>query len=495
MEENFLTELTGGLALLTLALAILTIVIYVLLVRRQENEKCPKCGTLTPIKRRTCQKCGESTMRAATPAPRLGLLLLILLLAAVALVFSLMSALPSKEPPSLNKLVVSAAAFLVMILVIFISFWGTGWIKRTKQAGILLEKSFFGGFCGNCGAEMLGGMSACPQCNQAVILDPPNWVIKPVAGGEPSTPPDVKIICYKCKAENPAEAQTCQKCGRDLLSFKPIWLRVTYFLVSLLICAGLAWLAYNLYSNPKNEEFANLFGIGAISLAITSVITPFYGLNLALGQGSYADLLAERADRHKTPYPWQALIDTSHALELAPANKQPSLLTKRMKLYGTLGLTENATRDELAITYAKENNPQGGVGLYLGSNLIGSTDPSGSFEKGWLSGVAKQARKDRLMMYKQGRVIAMGYCPHCQQVVDLDDDLRCFQAAETGVKRHFGKPKYVQFTVPSDHQAGLAAVRVVMENAGKKRTSRALGCLVIFIAVVLLGYLIQFLSK
>ena len=195
------------------------------------------------------------------------------------------------------------------------------------------------------------------------------------------------------------------------------------------------------------------------------------------------------ADRHTQLQPWQALTDLSHALELAPAAKHRKILGKRMAVYQSLGLVDNATRDELAGTYARERNPEGGVGLFIGETFF-ATGPGGdAFTKSYLSGVARRARKDREKMFKAGRVVALGWCPSCKCVVTLDENLRCPDTGQAGGKRHFGKPKYIQFVLPADIEAGKAHVPEAMEAARKRRLNRLWSwlMLIVLIAVVIYG--------
>jgi len=487
MDNSVFANIPAWLAPLMLGASLVLSLIYIALTIARKNERCPHCGTSNPIQARTCRQCGESTLGITKNL--LGLLeALAVLLSGGGMVVALLSALPSEEPP-VDKLLLVAAGLVLFIFAVVLVVWAAKRRGRLKREGVLLQKGFYGGFCGRCGSEILGRREACPSCGLKVELETPNWVNRTAEGAEPQTAVH-KIICYKCKTENPASNQHCLNCKRDLLSFKPIWLRFLYFFLSVLFAAGAGWLAYAAFKNPNLNKALTDLGWGAIALVLLAVVFPFWGLYLAFSRGAVDENLVERADRHTKLQPWQALTDLSHALELAPAAKHRKILTKRMALYQSLGLVDNATRDELASTYARERNPEGGVGLFIGETLF-ATGPGGdAFTKSYLSGVARQARKEREKMFKAGRVVALGWCPSCKCVVTLDENLRCPQAGQAGGKCHFGKPKYIQFVLPADLEAGKAHVPEAMEAARKRRLNRLWSWLMVIVLIAVVIYVL-----
>ena len=182
-----------------------------------------------------------------------------MLLSGGGMVMALMSALPSEEPP-VDKLLLVVAGLVLFIFAVVLIVWAAKRRGRLKREGVLLQKGFYGGFCGRCGSEILGGREACPSCGLKVDLETPNWVNHPAEGAEPQTAVHT-IICYKCKTENPADARRCQNCHRDLLSFKPIWLRFLYFFLSVLFAAGAGGLAYAAFKNPSLYQALERLGL------------------------------------------------------------------------------------------------------------------------------------------------------------------------------------------------------------------------------------------
>jgi ribosomal protein L40E len=487
MDITTFAKLPGWLAPILLSLAGIFTLVYIILVISSKSEPCAHCGSSNPVEAVICGNCGESTL--TKPKGGHGILVSLAgLLAAAGMIIALFSALPSKEPP-LDKLAIGVFGLVLFIVDIAVMIWGLRRRGRLKQQATILQKGFYGGFCGSCGAEMLGGNNTCRVCGWQAESESPNWKGRPATGGVPSQPVELKVICNHCKTENPPDVRRCQNCSFDLLTYRPVWLRFLYFFVSLLVSAGAGWLAYQSFLNPNLKEALSFLGFEAIALGLVALILPFYGLYLALGKGAFAELLVERANRHTKAFPWQALSDLSHALLLASVPKQKNILSKRMSLYQSLGLVKNATRDELALTYARENNPEGGVGLYLGERLAG--DSSDSFSRGYLVAVSRAARKDREKMFMVGRVVALGYCPTCKEVVMLNEKLRCPRSTEAGAKHHFGKPKFIQFVVPEDEEAGRAQVPRAMAKARKRVAGRIWTIIVVLVLLVLLVYLFR----
>jgi ribosomal protein L40E len=468
-------------------------VTYVLLVKSVKTERCVHCGASNPIEASTCRNCSESTMQRVWDP--MGLLAgLAMIMSASAMIIALLSALPYEKPP-IGKLLVGTGGIVIFILDMAVALTINNNSRRRllKQRAIILQKGFFGGFCGGCGAEILGGITVCPQCGWRVESETPNWISNPQAEEKKPGPVELKILCYKCKAENPSGILRCQICSADLLTYKPVWLRFLYFVSSLLFSAGAGWLAYKAFENPNLNELFSLLDLGVVALTLIAIVMPFYGIYLAFGKGAFDELLVERAGRHKSKFPWQALTDYSHALAVAPAQRHLNILSNRISIYQSFGLLENATRDELAITYARENNPEGGVGLFLGEKLFGGAGAgaSDSFRQGFLAGLAKKARKDRERMFREGRVIALGYCPTCKEAVKLTDKLQCPVAIEAGPKRHFRIPKYVQYVVPADIEAGRAYVSKALAVAKKRRIRRAWTAAMVILALIILYYLLS----
>lgn len=471
-----------------LMLGVALLAIYVVLSVRTKTERCTHCGKVNPIEAMRCAHCGESTFiyRVGWFAS-LGAVGMIL--GFVPLILLVLSAQNYPDPP-VNELIASGVGLGVFVLGFILLMVMPRNRIRLKQKAMILHPSFYGGYCAKCGTEMLGGWAKCPKCGWKVNADKPNWAIASKNGKAGLPVVDLKITCYKCKAENAVSALKCKKCHADLLAYKPVWLRVTYFVVCVLFSLGTGWVVMRAFQDPDVFEGLDAIGFGVISLTLITIVMPFYGFYLALGRGKLPELLAERADRHLTQNPWQALEDFGHALELAPVHEHAQVMTNRMKLYRTLGLEQNATREELAITYARENNPQGGFGLFMAGNIFGD-----SFTTGFLRGAAKNARKDREKMYAEGRAIIVGYCPVCKEAVELTTDFRCPNAEKAGAPKHHGKPKILQYVIPADVEAGKAAVLRAEEMSRKRLRGRFVSIVLAIIGIAALCSIINYIMN
>ena len=461
---------------------------YAVLAARAKTERCVRCGEINPIESSKCAKCGASTYLVRRDSLSIvgGLGMILGFAPLVLLALSARNYIDAPVP----ELIIAGIGIVIFIsgFVVLLTM-PVRRLKRKQQATIL-HPSFYGGFCAKCGTEMLGGWQKCPKCGWKVNADKPNWAAAAKNGKTGLPQVALKVICLKCKAENSPTSAKCKKCGSNLLTYESVWQRFVYFFVSLLFSLGAGWLALRIFENPDLQEGFSALGFGLITLIFIAVVMPIWGLYRALSHGSLTEMLTERAGRHNTAQPWQALEDLGHALELAPIQEHAQIMTTRMNLYQSLGLKQNATREELAITYAIERNPQGGMGLFIAGNMFGD-----SFSKGYLSGISKQARKDREKMYAEERAVVVGYCPVCKEAVELNSEFKCPNSEKAGVPKHSGKPKYLQYVIPADEEAGKDAVLRAMVAGSKGLRNRFVTIVVVIIVAIGLCSLFNYLAS
>jgi ribosomal protein L40E/uncharacterized membrane protein YeaQ/YmgE (transglycosylase-associated protein family) len=460
-----------------LVIGVALIVGYVVLVRHTTNEKCKSCGATNSIEANRCAQCGESLM-LPRPEAKQALGAVGSLLGVAPLLLLAIGAKNYPEAP-IPELVISGIGIILFIVGMVVVASMKNNRIRIKQKATIIHTSFFGGFCAKCGMEMLGNWEKCPKCGWKVSAEKPNWATAAKNGKTGLPQVDLKVICPKCKTENSSASAKCKKCKANLLTYESVGQRIVYLIGSLIVSFVAGWLALQIYENPDLQEGFSTLGFGMVTLLLIAVVMPIWGLYRALSHGSLTEMLTDRASRHSKDQPWQALEDLGHALELAPIQEHSQIMTKRMSLYQALGLMQNATREELAITYATERNPQGGMGLFIAGNVFGD-----SFSKGYLSGISKQARKAREKMYAEGRAIVVGYCPICKEAVELNNEFKCPNAENANAPKHSGKPKFLQYVIPADVEAGKAAVLRAMEAGNKALRSRIVSIgLVIILAV------------
>jgi ribosomal protein L40E len=469
-------------------IGIALVVAYVILVRQTKKEKCKQCGTKNPIEATQCEQCGESLMMPRPDAK--GVLGAVGSLLGIAPFVLLALNVQDYSDPPIPELIIVGIGFLLFIIGIVIVASLKNLRIRIKQRATIAHASFFGGYCAKCGTEMLGGMEKCLKCGWKVNAEKPNWAIASKNGKAGLPVVDLKITCYKCKTENAIAVLKCKECGANLLSYKPVWLRVSYFVASVLFSLGTGWIVMRAFEDPDVFEGLDAIGFGVISLTLITIVMPFYGLYLALSGGKLPELLAERAERHLKGNPWQALEDYGHALELATVQEHARIMSNRMKVYRSLGLAQNATREELAITYARERNPQGGFGLFMAGNIFGD-----SFSQGYLGGISKQARKDREKMFSEGRAIILGYCPVCKEALELNNEFKCPNSEKAGAPKHSGKPKFLQYVIPADAEAGKAAVLRAMEAGNRALRNRMVTIVLLVFGAAALCSLFNYLTS
>jgi hypothetical protein len=102
-----------------------------------------------------------------------------------------------------------------------------------------------------------------------------------------------------------------------------------------------------------------------------------------------------------------------------------SLLDKRAAIYEALGMTTEADRDRLAWAAIKEGHSglsrtsrewaAGILGFEFGSTFTHAYDIL----------TRQEGEKVRVALMKSGRAVALGYCPTCRRVEQLDDRLLC----------------------------------------------------------------------
>lgn len=272
------------------------------------------------------------------------------------------------------------------------------------------------------------------------------------------------IYCHKCKAQNISSATLCGKCGTNLLPGAKIGERIGCLvlgIVSGIISAALAYAIVFIIKPPwlgMGQTVAVLL-IGAFIALLLIIMGIFY----AIKKTPMYERYLRRAIRHVELYPKQSIEDYSMALELLPAksiqnrieilnerasifnklsmineakhdwqeslgvisklinsqnknNKGKSLL-KRAAIYEKLGMKDESILDKLNYTYIEEQ-------LLPPENTIAM-----GIIEGFNKGIAESKRQDliklRTELMGDGRFKAVGYCPKCRTLVNLDFRLKC----------------------------------------------------------------------
>jgi hypothetical protein len=168
------------------------------------------------------------------------------------------------------------------------------------------------------------------------------------------------------------------------------------------------------------------------------------------GAGAFSHL---RLDADPTPPPERVVVLTAQLGRATKPSTVLDLLDKRATIYEALEMTTEADRDRLAWAAIKEGHSglsrtskewaRGLFGLEYGSTFTATYDIL----------TKKEGEKVRVALMRSGRAVALGYCPKCGRVEQMDERLRC----PLGHK----DPLDVACVVPQD----AAAIRRALESA------------------------------
>lgn len=273
------------------------------------------------------------------------------------------------------------------------------------------------------------------------------------------------ISCGKCQAENPPTEDVCSQCRASLLPGRSIGSRLGSVgggIAAGIISAALVYFFSQMEEPPPCCLSPEKLALGVIALPIIGIVD-------ALRKTPLHERYAMRARRHVDLDAEQAMADFGQALELAPEKARAALLKERAALYEKLGLDEESVRDRLAYTSAPGAHEDGfGAGVV---RLVGGD--AGVYA----AGVAKDERK---RLVREGKVQALGYCPTCQAVVELDGDLRC-----PVVSKH-ARPKAVRFVMPDEVDGAREEILQEFEQGRRaRRTYLVVGGIVVGLLILL----------
>ena len=267
-----------------------------------------------------------------------------------------------------------------------------------------------------------------------------------ITGNVASLPaqPEPRIHCPKCKTKNPTNAVRCQQCGKNLLPGQGAGLRML-FLLFFLILAGVC--AYLMYWNFIREGAPNpeSFWLNPVSLGMGILVSLILAFVLALRKIPPYKRYEMRSSRHLNLDINQSIADLTSSLELAPDNVKHSLLRQRRSLYQKIGDSTNTDRDRLAL--ALDPNVWKDEGDFL--SVFGGMD-GGAF-----SWSMRRAAIDTLL--SSSAVVALGYCPACKEVVELNKDKKCPVHPKIKIRDE-------ELVIPADVAAGKLAVLAKLEH-------------------------------
>lgn len=219
------------------------------------------------------------------------------------------------------------------------------------------------------------------------------------------------ITCEHCKTVNPPELRHCQKCHRDLLPGEGALTRLLILIVAGLLTAFGLWVLVRIIQGEPLPDLGCAF-TSPVFWAILVVITPLSALKLALTPTPAHQKYLNRARRHLTLDPAQALADLNQALELALEPDRTAILKERARLHTSLGQSQQALRDKIATIESD--------GAYQGAEAVAALT---GMDKDTFVGGLKNNELQALL--KSQAAVPLGYCPKCKNVVELNEKMKC----------------------------------------------------------------------
>jgi hypothetical protein len=277
-----------------------------------------------------------------------------------------------------------------------------------------------------------------PEMHAEVAIPAPVNTAPAPARAEP------RIVCPKCKSENPPGTERCKECDAKLLPAESVSQRLSYLIGGIIGAAALGLLFYQFYiRNPGSAPDIPLCNPGALGLG--AILALIVGFTQALRKTPAYLKYEIRAKRHVGLNPLQALSDLNQAIELAPEKEQAGLLKQRANLYDKLGMTEDAARDHLSLATSPDAYKEEGqwVSAFTGADADIHTR------------VRRSGQISSLL--SSGSARAVGYCPNCKNVVELDSNQHCQVHLKT-------KGREIQYVIPADVLTGKLIVLQKLES-------------------------------
>ena len=276
------------------------------------------------------------------------------------------------------------------------------------------------------------------------------------------------IHCDKCKTVNPPEQRYCLTCHRDLLPGTSFFVRIFGFIVMLGIAAFAGWVLWKMYQAESLPDLG-CFVSSPIWWGLLAIIMPIAGLVFLFKRTPIHERYLDRAKRHLTLDQQQALADLNEALRLAPDKARAAILKERGKLLDTLGQTQQALRDRIAVAEDAGAHEAGGdVASLLGAD-------KDTF-------VNQMREQDRSLLRSAGAV-AIGYCRGCRMPVELNEKSRC-------PKHPHRKVSNIRLAVPEDTKTIKAEI---IENRRRENRKRLISWIIVILAILLLYFTFKYI--
>jgi hypothetical protein len=267
------------------------------------------------------------------------------------------------------------------------------------------------------------------------------------------------ITCNQCKTQNPPEAETCRKCRANLLppqsASRHTWGIIRAVLTGVFIIAlGLVPLV--VWGSEANLAYFDSF---SILIMLAGMVVLVRGLIRSIRPAPLYTRYLERAARHASTDPEQAMTDFVHGVMLAPARVRQTLTqTLPGDLKNVIALSPYALNPVMSgyqspegirkilytgyTTWARlaESLPEFGKSVSLGWHARTVNVSSDRKRKEVISSLGRIFNE----LAEDGLVKKLGYCPKCKTVVSCDSSGHC-----SCVQKH-GAAQGIVYVLPEE---------------------------------------------
>ncbi len=140
----------------------LALILIVFLEMGLKHVRCRSCGTRNKVDALTCVRCGEGLPYSLS----LISILLVLYAGLAGLGIFMVGILKYQlaQDESVANILRMTNPLFLLVAAMFILKLVANHRKKIQQDSLIVRQDFYGGFCASCGAEILGGVHACPYC-------------------------------------------------------------------------------------------------------------------------------------------------------------------------------------------------------------------------------------------------------------------------------------------------------------------------------------------
>jgi hypothetical protein len=146
-----------------------------------------------------------------------------------------------------------------------------------------------------------------------------------------------EIHCHKCSTINSTTATMCQQCGTDLLPGTSKGDRLGGLVIALIFAVACVVGSFIIFTKT------NISLWWALCPGLFALIALLGGLSAMFGPTPPHERYYQRAQRHLTLNPYQAVVDLTSAINHASSSddEKKKYIEERTKVYGQIGLAED----------------------------------------------------------------------------------------------------------------------------------------------------------